>query len=97
MASVRGKDERKCMGIEPTNRRLDRRLNDFEDREGHQPAKHFRALFLPCFLDADYFLFLDRTTNYLRPGSCTTCQITETGKAEPARGGVNHRARLPGR
>lgn len=30
------------MGIEPTNRRLYLRLNDFEDRGGHQPAKHFR-------------------------------------------------------
>jgi len=35
------------MGIEPTNRRLDRRLNDFEDRGGHQPAKHFRIQRFP--------------------------------------------------
>jgi len=34
--------QRKCMGIEPTNRRLYLRLNDFEDRGEHQLAKHFR-------------------------------------------------------
>ena len=29
------------MGIEPTGRKLDLRPNGFEDRERHQPAKHF--------------------------------------------------------
>ena len=34
---------RKCMGIEPTDRKLYLRPNGFEDRGGHQPAKHFRT------------------------------------------------------
>jgi len=34
------------MGIEPTNRRLYLRLNDFEDRGEHQLAKHFRFLMI---------------------------------------------------
>jgi hypothetical protein len=41
---------RKCMGIEPTDRTLYVRSNGFEDREGHQPAKHFHAAF-PVFLN----------------------------------------------
>ena len=75
------------MGIEPTNRRLDRRLNDFEDREGHQPAKHFRALFLPCFLDADYVPFLDCTTSAISRGGRTTRHPAKTvTQATPYRG-----------
>ena len=35
---------RKCMGIEPTSRLLDRRPSGFEDRAGHQPWTHFRSL-----------------------------------------------------
>ena len=38
------------MGIEPTGRRLYRRPSDFEDRGGHQPAKHFRTVFYRVFL-----------------------------------------------
>lgn len=32
------------MGIEPTGLRVDLRPNGFEDREGRQPAKHFREM-----------------------------------------------------
>ncbi len=33
------------MGIEPTDRMLYTRPSGFEDRGGHQPAKHFRTVF----------------------------------------------------
>ena len=38
--------ERKCMGIEPTSRTFNMRLNDFEDRGRHQPCRHFRSILL---------------------------------------------------
>jgi len=41
-----GAKERKCMGIEPTSRMFNMRLNDFEDRGRHQACKHFRAFSL---------------------------------------------------
>ncbi len=40
------------MGIEPTDRMLYTRPSGFEDRGGHQPAKHFRTEFYRVFLCA---------------------------------------------
>src|SRR5262245_34460428 len=37
------KNQRKCMGIEPTERRVDRRPSGFEDRGHHQVCRHFRG------------------------------------------------------
>ncbi len=37
------------MGIEPTDRTLYMRPSGFEDRGGHQPAKHFRTVFYRVF------------------------------------------------
>ena len=58
---------RKCMGIEPTSRLLDRRPSGFEDRAGHQPWTHFRPLFLPCFNALPIF-FLSLCTTVILPG-----------------------------
>jgi len=40
------------MGIEPTDRMLYTRPSGFEDRGGHQPAKHFRTKFYRVLLFA---------------------------------------------
>ncbi len=57
------------MGIEPTSRRLYLRPNDFEDRGGHQPSKHFRVLFFAGFAEVLSFLVFLCTT------VCTTVML----------------------
>ncbi len=42
-AVFESKKERKCMGIEPTDHMFFMQPNGFEDRGGHQSARHFRG------------------------------------------------------
>jgi len=62
------------MGIEPTSRRLYLRPNDFEDRGGHQPSKHFRGLFLLGFVRFPFSSF----------HPCTTVMLFEVVVQPPA-------------
>ena len=43
IGQLAGKKWRKCMGIEPTESRVDRPSSGFEDRGHHQVYRHFRV------------------------------------------------------
>jgi hypothetical protein len=86
------------MGIEPTSRAVNARLNGFEDRGHHQVCRHFPPIFAEFSGCRDFGEFLRRNGTSIQPdrGYCTMLALPEKSCLTVITGRADRRMGRPG-